>query len=38
MVTHAFGRAEFEKMLLNGTIKDATVLACFGLPRLRNLL
>ena len=38
LVTRAFARAEFEEMLLDGTITDATVFACFGLLRLRGLL
>ena len=38
MVTRAFSRTEFEAMLLDGTITDATAMACFGLLRLRNLL
>ena len=38
MVSRAFGRVEFEAMLLDGTITDATTVACFGLLRLRGLL
>ncbi len=38
MVSRAFSRAEFETMLLDGTITDATTVACFGLLRLRGLL
>lgn len=38
MVTRIFGRAEFRTMMLDGTITDATVFACFGLLQLRDLL
>lgn len=38
MVSRAFSRAAFEAMLLDGTIRDATCVACFGLLRLRGLL
>lgn len=38
MVSRVFSREEFEEMLLNGTITDATAVACFGLLRLRGLL
>jgi 8-oxo-dGTP pyrophosphatase MutT (NUDIX family) len=38
MVSGAFSRAEFEAMLLDGTITDATTVGCFGLLRLRGLL
>lgn len=38
MASRAFARTEFEAMLLDGTITDATTVACFGLLRLRGLL
>jgi ADP-ribose pyrophosphatase len=38
MVSRAFSRTEFEAMLLDGTITDATVIACFGLLRLKGFL
>lgn len=38
MLTRLFGRAAFEAMLLDGTITDATVFACFALLRLRGFL
>ena len=38
MVSRVFSRAEFEAMLLEGGITDATAVACFGLLRLRGLL
>jgi ADP-ribose pyrophosphatase len=38
MVSRAFSRAEFEAMLLDGTITDATAVACFGLLRVKGLL
>lgn len=38
MVTRPFTRAEFETMLLDGTITDARVHACFGLLQLKGRL
>ena len=38
MTTRAFTRTEFESMLLDGTVTDATAVACFGLLRLKGLL
>lgn len=38
MITRAFSRAEFEAMLVDGTITDATAVACFGLLRLKGFL
>lgn len=38
MVSRTFSRADFEAMLLDGTITDATTVACFGLLRLKGLL
>ena len=38
MITRAFNRTEFEAMVLDGTLSDATTIACFGLLRLRGLL
>jgi ADP-ribose pyrophosphatase len=38
IVSRAFSRTEFEAMLLDGIITDATTVACFGLLRLRGLL
>lgn len=38
LISRSFPRAEFERMLLDGTIKDATTVAVFGLLRLKGLL
>lgn len=38
LVSRAFSLTEFEAMLLDGTITDATAVACFGLLRLKGLL
>lgn len=38
MVARAFPLATFEAMLLDGSIRDASTLAAFGLLRLRGLL
>lgn len=38
IISRAFSRNEFEAMLLDGTITDATAVACFGLLRLKGLL
>lgn len=38
LVSHPFALSEAEAMMADGTIKDATTLAAFALPRLRGLL
>ncbi len=38
MITRAFSIAEFEEMLTDGSITDATTVACFGLLRLKGFL
>ncbi|MGG5889832.1 NUDIX domain-containing protein [Falsiroseomonas sp. HC035] len=38
LITRAFSRAEFERMLISGEIKDATSVATYGLLRLKGLL
>jgi 8-oxo-dGTP pyrophosphatase MutT (NUDIX family) len=38
MVSQAFDLAEFEAMVRDGTIKDGTTIAAFGLLRLKGLL
>jgi len=38
LVTRAFSLAEFERMILAGTIRDGVTIASFGLLRLKGLL
>ncbi len=38
LIARAFSLSEFERMLIDGTIKDATTIAAYGLIRLKGLI
>ena len=38
LITRAFALADVERMILDGTIKDATTIAAMGLLRMKGLI